>query len=167
MDSIRGRVLTVGDDVSTDEIVPGRYLKLSLAEQVPHVLEGRDPTFAARVRAGDVLVAGRNFGRGSSRESAPAALREAGITLIVADFFARIFFRNAVNLGLPVLECRDAARIADGDEIEAHLARGEIRNLRTGESYRATPLPDHILSLLQQGGLMPYLRQWVAARRLK
>ena len=119
MARLRGRAWVYGDDVSTDAIVPGKYLKLTdLDEVARHVMEGVDPTFADNVRPGDIVVGGRNFGTGSSRESAPGALKAAGVSCLVAEFFARIFFRNAINFGLPALECPGAGRIRTGDELE-------------------------------------------------
>lgn len=160
-----GRALVYGDDISTDAIAPGRYLKLTVAELVPHVMEGVDPAFAAKVRPGDVLVAGRNFGTGSSRENAPAALRAAGVACVVAVFFARIFFRNAINLGLPALECAEAPRVREGDELEVQLEEGRIVNLTRGEAYAATRLPAELLELVQAGGLVPWLERQITGGR--
>lgn len=157
MEQIQGRVWRFGDHVNTDVIVPGRYLKLTVKEAAAHVMEGIDPGFAAKVRPGDIVVAGVNFGCGSSRETAPAALKHAGVAAIVAKFFARIFYRNAINLGLPVLDCADVDRIAQGDELRIDLEAGVIHNLTRGEQYRATPFPAHIMELIRAGGLVPYL----------
>lgn len=158
---LRGRAWTFGDDVSTDEIMPGKYLKLSVPECVAHVMEGIDPEFSRKLRPGDVVVGGRNFGHGSSRENAPGALKEAGVSCVVAVYFGRIFFRNAINLGLPVLECAEAGRIRTGDELEVHPLEGHIVNLTRGETYRSTALPAHLVRLLEAGGLVPYLEWWV------
>jgi 3-isopropylmalate dehydratase small subunit len=158
---LRGRAWTFGDDVSTDEIVPGAYLKLSTRECAAHVMEGIDPTFATKVQPGDIVVGGRNFGRGSSRETAPGALKAAGVSCVIAVFFARIFFRNAINLGLPVVECPEAKRIQTGDELIVDLRAGRVVNLTRDETYAATVLPEHLIHLIERGGLMPYLEQWV------
>ena len=163
---LRGSAWVFGDDVSTDAIVPGKYLKLTALEEVaPHVMEGVDPTFASRVQPGDIVVGGRNFGKGSSRESAPGALKVAGVSCLIAVFFARIFYRNAINFGLPLLECAEAGRIAPGDQLEVDLRAGLIRDLSQGLELRAQPLPEHILTLIEAGGLVPYLEQRVAARK--
>lgn len=163
---LRGKAWVFGDDVTTDDIVPGRYLKLTdLKDVAPHVLEGLDPDFATSVRSGDVVVGGRNFGKGSSRESAPGALKEAGVSCIVAPFFGRIFFRNAINFGLPAIECAEAGRIRAGDELEIDVEGGLIRDLTQGFELRAQPLPAHIMELIRVGGLVPYLERWVAERK--
>lgn len=163
--SLRGRAWVYGDDVNTDVIAPGKYLKLTSAELVPHVMEGIDPDFAANVRPGDIVVGGRNFGTGSSRENAPAALRAAGVNCIVAVFFARIFYRNAINVGLPVVECPEAGRIKQGDELAVDVERGVIRNLTQTLELAATPLPPHIMELIRAGGLVPFLERRLAQRR--
>lgn len=164
---LRGRAHVFGDNVSTDQIIPGKYLKLTATEASQHVMEGVDPTFIERVRPGDVLVAGRNFGSGSSRDFAAIALRSAGVSCVIAPFFARIFFRNAINQGLPVLECKDAGRLNDGDQIEVDVIAGTVRDITRGLSLTATKLPPHILELVQGGGLVPYLERWLAARKLE
>lgn len=164
---LRGRAHVFGDDISTDQIIPGKYLKLSEAEASKHVMEGADPGFIERVRPGDVVVAGRNFGSGSSRDFAAIALRAAGVSCVIAPFFARIFFRNAINQGLAVLECPEAGRIRGGDEIEVDVLAGEVRDLTQGFALAATKLPPHVLELVQGGGIMPYLERWLAARAPK
>ena len=164
--SLRGAAWVFGDEVSTDDIVPGKYLKVTdLKEIAPHVMEGLAPDFAAKVRPGDIVVGGKNFGKGSSRESAPGALKEAGVSCVVAVFFARIFFRNAINFGLPVLECAEAGRIQEGDELEIDVEDGRIRDLTRGFELRAQPLPPHIMELVHAGGLVPYLERKIAERR--
>ena len=163
--SLRGRALVFGDDISTDQITPGKYLKLTEAEAALHAMEGIDPTFTTRVRKGDLLVGGRNFGSGSSREYAASSLRIAGIAAVIAPFFARIFFRNAINQGLAVLECADAGRIREGDELEVDVVAGEVRDLTQGLVLPATKLPPHILELIAAGGMVPWLEQWLAAKR--
>lgn len=164
---LRGRALVYGDQVSTDAIVPGKYLKLTESEAATHALEGLDPTFTARVHPGDFIVAGRNFGTGSSREYAASALRLNGVAAVIAPFFARIFFRNAINQGLPVLECPEAGRIVEGDDLEVDVVAGEVRDLTQGFTLRSTKLPPHILELVQGGGIVPYLERWLAARAPK
>lgn len=149
-----------GDDVNTDAIIAGRYLvKRDPEELAKHVMEAIDPTFASRVGRGDVIVAGKNFGCGSSREHAPIALKAAGISAIVAESFARIFYRNAINQGLPVLVCPGVKKeFKTGDEIEITLKDGSIRNLTTGKLLKAQPLPGFILEILNSGGLLSYLK---------
>ena len=161
----QGRVWTFGDDISTDHIIAGKYLGTTdpkiFAE---HAFEAVDPTWAKKVQPGDLIVAGANFGCGSSREQAPIALRTLGIAAILANSFARIFFRNAINLGFPVIECaglRD--RVKPGDGIELDLASGEVR-LPSGEIMRFTALPPNVLEILEAGGLVPKLRKELAQK---
>ena len=161
---LRGRALVFGDDISTDQIIPGKYLKLNEAQAAAHVMEGIDPTFASRVRKGDLLVAGKNFGAGSSREYAASALRLAGISAVIAPFFARIFFRNAINQGLSVFECAEAGRIHEGDELEVDVAQGTVRDVTQGLELSATKLPPHILELIEAGGMVPWLERWLARK---
>jgi 3-isopropylmalate/(R)-2-methylmalate dehydratase small subunit len=155
------RAWVFGDDVDTDQIIAGRYLvKLDPHELAKHVMEAVDPKFASKVRKGDVIIAGRNFGCGSSRERAPLALKAAGISAIVAESFARIFYRNAVNRGLPVLTCpgvRNEFKPGDGVRVDAR--KGEVHNLRTGKTLKTEPLPDFMLRIIQAGGLLPYLKR--------
>ncbi len=134
-------------------------------EAAKHVMEGADPEFAAKIQPGDLIVAGKNFGCGSSRESAPGALKHAGIGAVVAPYFARIFYRNAINLGLPVLECDRAREIRQGDELEIELERGEIRNLTSGQTYRFNPYPEQVLNIMEAGGLLPMLRREVESKK--
>ena len=161
---LRGRALVYGDNISTDQIIPGKYLKLTEIEAAAHVMEGIDPTFTSRVRQGDMLVAGRNFGSGSSREYAPSGLRLAGIAAVIAPFFARIFFRNAINQGLAVFECAEAGRIREGDDLEVDVVAGTIRDLTQGMALTATKLPPHILELIEVGGMIPWLERKLAAK---
>ena len=153
-----GRAWKVGDNVSTDEILPGRYMALADdAELAVHVLEGVSPAIAAAVRPGDILVAGANFGTGSSRQGAPRAIRAAGFSAVVASSFARIFFRNCVNIGLPVLWSPGAAAgIADGDEVEIDSVAGTIRDLTSGSEWSVPPLPDFVRLIAEAGGLAEY-----------
>lgn len=160
---IEGRVWKYGDNVNTDVILPGKYLVITdPVELGRHAMEGVDRGFSRRVRPGDVIVAGKNFGCGSSREHAPLALKAAGVGAVVAESLARIFYRNAINLGLPALECRGVSEFfQEGDPIAVDVLRGEVRNPSTGRSLRATPLPGFIVSILRAGGLIPYLREHI------
>ena len=153
-----GRAWKVGDNVSTDEILPGRYMALADdAELAAHVLEGVSPAIAAAVQPGDVLVAGANFGTGSSRQGAPRAIRAAGFSAVVAGSFARIFFRNCVNIGLPVVWSPEAAAgIADGDVVEVDAVAGTIRNVTAGAEWQVPPLPDFVRLIAEAGGLAEY-----------
>jgi 3-isopropylmalate/(R)-2-methylmalate dehydratase small subunit len=159
MHTLRGKVLKYGDNINTDLISPPQYLEKSLAVIAQHAMEGIDEQFAAKVQPGDIVVAGDNFGPGSSRETAPIALKMAGVGAIVANFFARIFYRNAINIGLPVLECPNVDRIRDGDALEIDLASGIITNISKGEQYKATPLSEPVMDVLSAGGLIPFLEK--------
>ncbi len=161
MRELRGRVHRVGDDVDTDVIIPGRYLALTRPEDLArHVLEDLDPELARRIRPGDVLVAGKNFGCGSSREHAPVALKAAGVGCVIAGSFARIFYRNAINVGLPILECPEAAReLEAGAAVSVDLTRGAIRDEGSGREYRAAVFPPFVLEIIRAGGLVPYVRR--------
>ena len=167
MDPVLGRAWLVGDNVDTDVIMPGKYLRLSVADAVKHVMEGIDPHFLEKVRNGDIIVAGRNFGSGSSRELAVHGLKAAGVGAIVATSFARIFFRNSVNLGLPVIECAEAGQIRNGDELEILFQTGIIRDLTSGAEFGVVVYPEHILRLLSAGGLVPYLAEEIRRGRLR
>jgi 3-isopropylmalate/(R)-2-methylmalate dehydratase small subunit len=157
--SLRGRAHVYGDNIDTDRIIPGKYTKtLDVQSLAEHVLEDLDPDFRHRMQRGDFVVAGDNFGCGSSREQAPVALQTAGVSAVIARYFARIFFRNAINIGLPVLEIPDHD-IAQGDELEVDLSSGRVYNRTTGKAYQAKPLPDVMLRILQAGGLVNYLRE--------
>lgn len=154
----RGRVHRLPDDVDTDQIIPGEFLTTVPNEELgEYALRGYDPEFAARIEDGDVLVAGTNFGLGSSRESAPVALRNAGVGAIVAESFARIFYRNAINVGLPIAVVPGISdHVSDGDTLRVDVARGEVENLTTGESFDTDPLPPDLLEILEAGGLVAY-----------
>jgi 3-isopropylmalate dehydratase small subunit len=156
----RGRAWTFGDDISTDHIIAGKYLGTTDAKVfAEHAFEAVDPSWAKKVQPGDLIVAGANFGCGSSREQAPIALKTLGISAILATSFARIFFRNAINLGFPVVECPGlSGRVRSGDEIELDLAGGEVR-LPSEVTLRFTPLPANVLEILEAGGLVPKLRK--------
>ena len=163
--TVRGLVHRVGDHVNTDVIIPGRYLTLRDPAQLgPHCLEGLDPGFAARVRPGDVLVAGRNFGSGSSREHAVLALQGAGIAAVIAASAARIFFRNAINLALPVMVCPEAAEaLQEGVPVEVDPVTGRIT--QGNHAWQAAPLAGEVAAILAAGGLVPHLRGVMAEGR--
>lgn len=156
-----GKVIKYGDNVDTDVIIPARYLNtLNPLELAKHCMEDIDASFIERVEKGDVMVAGRNFGCGSSREHAPIAIKASGISCIIAVSFARIFYRNAINIGLPILECEDAARaIEEGQQVEVDLANGRIVNRTTGESYKAAPFPEFMQELIKAEGLINYVKK--------
>ncbi len=156
---LRGRTHVYGDDIDTDRIIPGKYTKtLDVSELAAHVLEDLDPNFSKVVQAGDILVAGKNFGTGSSREQAPIALKSAGVALVIARSFARIFYRNAINIGLPVVEVKQHP-ILTGHELEVDLVGGLVHNLSTGETYEATRMPSVMIDILDAGGLVNYLKR--------
>ncbi len=157
---LKGKVFKFGDNISTDHIVPGRLLHLrsNLPELAKHVLEDADPTFAQRVKGGDFIVAGKNFGLGSSREHAPLVIKMSGVSAVLAKSVARIFFRNAINVGLPVLIC-DTESINDGDELEVDLELGKVKNLTSGTELSFSPMPDIMLNILNEGGLVPYIKK--------
>ena len=153
------RAWKLGDDVSTDLIIPGRYnITTDPDELGRHAFCEARPDFTAGVRPGDVVVAGKNFGCGSSREHAPIAIKGARVGAVVARSYARIFFRNAVNLGLPILVCPDADAIADGAELELDLERGQVRDLTAGRVHQAEPLPPFVLKIAEAGGIIAFLR---------
>ena len=156
----QGKVFRYGDNVDTDVIIPARYLNITdVVELAAHAMEDIDGTFVDHVQPGDIIVAGRNFGCGSSREHAPLVLKECGIGCIIAPSFARIFYRNAINIGLPILECEEAARVIDaGDEVTVDFATGEIRDLTNGESFQALPFPEFIQNIIDHDGLLNSLK---------
>ena len=166
MTALRGHAWTFGRDVDTDLIIPARYLNMAtVAELAPHVMEDADPTFAGKVKPGDMIVAKENFGCGSSREHAPMALKGAGVSLVIAKSFARIFYRNAFNTGLPILVAPEAVDgIKEGDELTVDLTTGLIDDLTTGVKYQAQPLPAFMQELVAAGGLLPYLKTRAAAK---
>jgi 3-isopropylmalate/(R)-2-methylmalate dehydratase small subunit len=158
---IKGRVWKFGDDIDTDAIIPARYLNTSdPAELAKHVMEDADKDFTHKVKSGDLIVAGKNFGCGSSREHAPIAIKAAGIEAVVAKSFARIFYRNAFNIGLPIFESEGASeKIKEGEEIEIDADKGVIRNLLTGEEYVANPIPSFMQELIDAGGLIEWTKK--------
>jgi len=158
---LKGTVFKFGDNISTDLIAPGRYahLRSNLPELAKHVMEDAEPTFASKVKPGDFIIAGKNFGLGSSREHAPLIIKMSGVSAIVAKSVARIFFRNAINQGLPVLIC-DTDHIDSGDIIEVNLAKGVITNLTSGIQLTFGKLPQVMLDILSEGGLVPYINKY-------
>ncbi len=157
MEEIEGKVWEFGDDISTDLIISGKYKfkTLDMGKLSKHAMEGTDPEFSEKVQEGDVIVAGENFGCGSSREQAPLVLKELGIGAIISKFFARIFFRNAINVGIPVIENEEIPeKTSEGDELKINLEEGEVENLSTGETFEVDPLPEFLLQLLKDGGLV-------------
>jgi len=155
-----GRTFVFGDNIDTDLIVPGCYLSLSQPEELAKVcMEGYQKDFADKIEKGDIFVAGRNFGCGSSREHAPLSIKAAGVKFIIAESFARIFYRNAINLGLPIIESRQAARsIKEGDEIKIDVEKGEVINITRNEKYQIKPLPAFIMEIVQAGGQVEYIK---------
>jgi len=163
MTVISGRVWKFGDAIDTDVIIPARHLVLPLEEMKHKAMEPLRPAFASEVSSGDVIIAGRNFGCGSSREQAPAVLKELGLGAVVAVRFARIFFRNAINLGIPVIECEEIhEQVQEGDRVEIDLSSGKIRIPDRGLEFSGSRLPDFLLEVIDDGGLIPHL---VAKRR--
>ena len=158
------RAWKFGNDIDTDAIIPGRFLTINdPRELAKHAFEGVRPDF--KPSAGDVIVAGENFGCGSSREHAPLAIKGAGIKCVIAKSFARIFFRNSINIGLPMLECADAGKISEGDVLEIDAVKGTIRNMTKGETYKTVPLPPFLAEIVDSGGLVEYARKLVREKR--
>ena len=158
---LKGRAFKFGDGISTDHIIPGRFahLRSNLPELAKHVLEDADSTFASRVKPGDFIAAGSNFGLGSSREHAPLVIKMAGVSAILAKSVARIFFRNAINLGLPILIC-NTDKINDGDELEVDLAAGTVNDITNGNQLTFNKLQEVMLHILDEGGLIPYIKKY-------
>lgn len=157
----KGKVFKYKDNVDTDVIIPARYLNTSdPAELKKHCMEDLDSDFSKNVRSGDIIVAGKNFGCGSSREHAPLAIKESGISCVIAKTFARIFFRNSINIGLAILECPEAVDgTKEGDEVEVDFSTGEIMNLTTGIMYKAEPFPSFMQKIINSGGLASYIKE--------
>ena len=158
---LKGRAFKFGDGISTDHIIPGRYahLRSNLPELAKHAMEDADSTFVSRVKEGDFIVAGSNFGLGSSREHAPLVIKMSGVRAILAKSVARIFFRNAINLGLPVLIC-DTDKIDDGDELEIDLAAGTVKDITSRNEITFSRIPEAMLNILNEGGLVPYIQKY-------
>ncbi len=164
---LKGKVHKYGSDVNTDEIIPARYLYLSEPDELAeHCMEDIDADFLKRVEPGDIIVATTNFGCGSSREHAPIAIKASGISCVIAKSFARIFFRNSINIGLPLLECEEAVdRIDNGDIVEVDLASGTITNMSNGKTFTAKPYPGFMNELIAAGGLIEYTKKEVEKLR--
>jgi 3-isopropylmalate/(R)-2-methylmalate dehydratase small subunit len=161
---IKGKVHKFGNNINTDEIIPAKFLNISDARELgSHCMEGIVPGFAKRIKKGDIIVGGKNFGCGSSREHAPVSIKACGVSSVIAESFARIFYRNAINIGLPILECKQAGKIKKNNLLEINLNRGIIRNLTKGQTYRAMSFPKFMQELIAAGGLM----QWVSKRHTK
>jgi len=159
---LRGKALTYGDDINTDIIFPGRYLEIIEPEEMAkHAMEDLDPQFLQKAMGGCIIVAGKNFGCGSSREQAATCLKYAGVKAIIARSFARIFYRNAINSGLPVFESEEVKKIREGDEIEIQAEEGVVRNRTKGEEYNVKPLPDFLQEIIEKGGLIKSLQEKV------
>lgn len=155
-----GRVFRYGDNVDTDVIIPARYLNTSDPKELAsHCMEDIDTTFVTRVKPGDIIVADKNFGCGSSREHAPIAIKESGVSCVIARSFARIFYRNAINIGLPIIECEEAVKdIEEGNELEVDFGTGVIKNLTTGKEYQGEPFPEFMQKIINSNGLVEYIK---------
>lgn len=155
-----GKAWKFGADINTDEIIPARYLNTADPKELAaHVMEDADPNFVNVVQGGDMIVAGKNFGCGSSREHAPIAIKAAGVSCVIAPSFARIFYRNAINIGLPILECKEAEEIQTTDELEVDLKQGLIRNKTQNKEYQAAAFPPFMQQLIGAGGLINYVKE--------
>ncbi|QBY04566.1 3-isopropylmalate dehydratase [Thalassotalea sp. HSM 43] len=162
---LTGHAWVYGDNIDTDLLAPGAYMKAPLSELAAHCLEAIDADFASQVKAGDVVIGGDAFGIGSSREQAAQALVELGVSAVVAKSFARIFYRNALNLGLPVLFCPELANIEKGQQVSVDPVQGLVKNLTTGESFQCEPIPAELMVIVNAGGLMPYLKNKFAQQK--
>lgn len=162
MKTISGKTWKFGDDVNTDDIIPARYLNTTDPKELArHCMETIRPGFVDGIKQGDIIVAGKNFGCGSSREHAPIAIKGSGISCVVAVSFARIFYRNSFNIGLPIFETKDAAKVSSGDELEIDYIKGEIKNVTKRETYSINPIPKFMQELVECGGLMNYAKKIV------
>ena len=159
----KGKVIKYGDNIDTDIIIPARYLNImDRKELASHCMEDLDADFSKKVESGDVIVAGSNFGCGSSREHAPQVIKDSGISCVIAESFARIFYRNAINIGLPIVECPEAAKaIACGDEVEINFDTGEIRDITLNKSFKAQPFPEFLQNMINAGGLINYINKGI------
>jgi 3-isopropylmalate/(R)-2-methylmalate dehydratase small subunit len=166
---IKGKVWKFGDNIDTDAIIPARYLNTSDPKELAkHVMEDADSTFPSKVKAGDIIIAGRNFGCGSSREHAPIAIKASGVQAVIAKSFARIFFRNAFNIGLPIFEVPELIdETAEGDEIEIDMDSGEIVNLSKGKRYKTKPIPTFMQELIKAGGLVEWTKRRLSTEGIK
>ncbi|SFV75795.1 3-isopropylmalate dehydratase small subunit [hydrothermal vent metagenome] len=164
--NIEGKVWTFGKDIDTDLIIAARYLNTSVPEELArHVMEDADPDFVQKMTPGDIIVAGENFGCGSSREHAPIALKAAGIAAVIAPTFARIFYRNAFNMGLPIFELPEASEIKEGDVVSIDMDKGTITNKTTQKTYNFTPIPPFMQELLDAGGLMNFAQKEIEGNK--
>jgi 3-isopropylmalate/(R)-2-methylmalate dehydratase small subunit len=160
---LQGKVWKFGDNIDTDLIIAARYLNTSEpSELAKHIMEDADPEFINKMSEGDIIVAGENFGCGSSREHAPIALKAAGISAVIAPTFARIFYRNAFNMGLPIFELKEANEINEGDTVKIDMAKGEIINITQAKTYRFTPIPEFMQKLVDAGGLIEFAKAEIA-----
>ena len=166
---LKGKAHKYGDNVNTDEIIPARYLNTDDPDELAkHCMEDIDGDFIKNVANGDIIVAGKNFGCGSSREHAPISIKAAGVSCVIAESFARIFFRNAINIGLPILESKEAAqKIKTGDILEIDIKEGKIKNLTSRQSYSSKPFPDFLLKIINSGGLLNYIKNIPNSRNKK
>ncbi|GAQ94600.1 3-isopropylmalate/(R)-2-methylmalate dehydratase small subunit [Thermodesulfovibrio aggregans] len=166
---IRGKIWKFGDNIDTDAIIPARYLNTSDPKELAkHVMEDADKDFPSKVKEGDIIVAGKNFGCGSSREHAPIAIKAAGVQAVIAKSFARIFFRNAFNIGLPIFEVPELVdEASEGDEIEIDMDSGEIVNLTKGKNYKTKPIPDFMQELIKAGGLVEWTKKRLTMEGIK
>jgi 3-isopropylmalate dehydratase small subunit len=157
---LRGKVWKFGNDIDTDVIIPARYLNTSDPQELAkHCMEDADPTFAGRVEKGDIIVAGKNFGCGSSREHAPIAIKACGVSCVIAKSFARIFYRNSINIGFPIFEVPDACdEIQQGDEVRIDVEKGIVENITSGKTYKANPFPEFMQDIMATGGLIEYVK---------
>ena len=159
MDKLEGKALKYGDNINTDIISPPQYMELSIPEAAKYSMSAIDPDFSVKVQKGDFFVAENNLGSGSSRETSPLTLKYLGISCVIARSFARIFYRNCINIGVPALKCAEADRIREGDELEVDVAGGRILNKTKDEMYECESLPSHIMAFIDAGGLFQYLKE--------
>jgi 3-isopropylmalate/(R)-2-methylmalate dehydratase small subunit len=163
---VRGKVWKFGKNIDTDIIIAARYLNTSDPKELAkHIMEDADPKFTQKMQPGDIIVAGENFGCGSSREHAPIALKEAGVAAVIAPTFARIFYRNAFNMGLPIFELKEVDEINEGDTIKVDMDNGEVINETTGKTYKFTPIPEFMQELVDAGGLIEYAKKEIAQKQ--
>jgi len=166
--TLQGKVWKFGDNIDTDLIIAARYLNTSEpSELAKYVMEDADPSFVEKMQAGDIIVAGENFGCGSSREHAPIALKAAGINAVIAPTFARIFYRNAFNMGLPIFELEESAEIDEGDVVKINMDAGEIINITQAKSYKFTPIPEFMQELVDAGGLIQFAKNEIASQKIE
>jgi 3-isopropylmalate/(R)-2-methylmalate dehydratase small subunit len=164
---LQGKVWKFGDNIDTDLIIAARYLNTSEPKELAkYVMEDADPEFVSKMSEGDIIVAGENFGCGSSREHAPIALKSAGISAVIAPTFARIFYRNAFNMGLPIFELEESAEINEGDTVKIDMAKGEIINISQSKVYKFMPIPEFMQELVDAGGLIAFAKQEIEAKRV-